>query len=137
MMKHHFPTLKPSRQQIETIYTTEKYRKAFYEKNKARIAEQHAQKKKRKADQQTQRATRNRRLRAGNNAGKSSMERVKNFRQKRKGQKSGVKEKECKVEKGQRITKNRNGPPLQMNLRTKCLFLPLHHSKVVWRKKGL
>ena len=114
-----------------------KYRKAFYEKNKARIAEQHAQKKKRKADQQTSRATRNRRLRAGNNAGKSSMERVKNFRQKRKGQKSGVKEKECKVEKGQRITKNRNGPPLQMNLRTKCLFLPLHHSKAVWRKKGL
>ena len=77
-----------------------KYRKAFYEKNKARIAEQHAQKKKRKADQQTPRATRNRRLRAGNNKGKSSMERVKNFRQKRKGQKSGVKEKECKVEKG-------------------------------------
>ena len=66
----------PSRQQIETMYATEKYRKAFYEKNKARIAEQHAQKKKRKADQQTPRATRNRRLRAGNNAGKSSMERV-------------------------------------------------------------
>ena len=82
-----------------------KYRKAFYEKNTARIAEQHGQKKKRKADQQTPRATRNRRLRAGTYVGKPSTERVKHFRQKRKGQKSGVKEKECKVEKGQRITK--------------------------------
>ena len=83
-----------------------KYRKAFYEKNKARIAERHGQKKKRKADQKTPRATRNRRLRAGTNAGKSSTERVKNLHQKKKGQKSGVKKKECKVEKGQRITKN-------------------------------